>query len=116
MPRSSLWHDAVPTARVPCPDPGVGRDSLWKFGEPMIGQLVFAGRDREVVLTLTDSLCWEGGDTAELDRIREAFPLEPEPDLPNLLVGRHALFQAAERMGAEVTLPKLPRREPAGQL
>jgi len=80
----------------------------------MIGQLIFPRRDREVVtLTLTDGLLWEGGDTAELDRVREAFPLTPEPDLPNLLVGRHALFQAAERMGAEVMLPKLPRREPA---
>jgi len=79
----------------------------------MIGQLIFPRCDREVTLTLTDTLRWDGDDSVELSQIREAFPLEPEPDLPNLLVGRHALFQAAERLGAKVMLPRLPRREPA---
>ncbi len=80
----------------------------------MIGQLVFPRRDREVTLTLCDNLCWDGDDSAELAQIREAFPLESEPDLPNQWVGRHALFQAAERLGARVNLPRLPRRDPVG--
>ena len=78
----------------------------------MIGQLIFPRSDREITLTLSDSLSWDGDDVAELERIREAFPLEAEPDLPNQWVGRHALFQAAERLGARVNVPRLPRRDP----
>ena len=79
----------------------------------MIGQLIVPLRGRKVTLTLSDTLGWDGDDAGELERIREAFPLEAEPDLPNQWVGRHALFQAAERFGGEVALPRLPRREPA---
>ncbi|MEE9405125.1 MAG: hypothetical protein V3V20_09540 [Algisphaera sp.] len=78
----------------------------------MIGQLIYSADGSEISVTLSDDLVWESADADALRDVRDAFPLEPDPELPNLLIGRHVLYQAAERLNGRVSLPPLPRRDP----
>ena len=78
----------------------------------MIGQLTFEHDGTRVTATLDDDLRWGDADAGVLDRLDGAFYAEPVPGLPNLLIGRHLLYQAAARLDGAVTLPTLPRREP----
>jgi hypothetical protein len=71
----------------------------------MIGQLTFWIGTRQHTAALTDGLDWSCDDPAIEQELSETFPAEPAEDVPNLVVGRHLLYQTASRLGGRVEVP-----------
>ncbi len=71
----------------------------------MIGQLTFWVSTKRHTATLSEQLAWECDDPQMTDYLRETFPVHTAEGLSNLAVGRHALYQTAERLGGRVQVP-----------
>jgi hypothetical protein len=71
----------------------------------MIGQLKFRVGSQEYTATLTDDLHWVCDDANVQQDLDEAFPAYPSDDTPELVVGRHLLYQTASRLGGRVEVP-----------
>lgn len=71
----------------------------------MIGHLVFWVGTKRHTVTLQDNLRWACDDMDLSRELNETFPGEPVEDMPNLVVGRHLLYQTAERVGGRVEVP-----------
>lgn len=76
----------------------------------MIGQLIFWNAARRHTATLTDHLDWTCDDPAVADELNRNFPGHADEEMSNLVVGRHLLYQTAERLGGKVHVPL--RRRP----
>ena len=71
----------------------------------MIGQLTFWVSTKLHTATLTEQLAWDCEDPEVMTYLRETFPVQTAEGLTNLAVGRHALYQTAERLGGRVQVP-----------
>lgn len=76
----------------------------------MIGQLTFWVSTKRHTATLSEQLAWECNDPQITDYLNETFTVHTAEGLSNLAVGRHALYQTAERLGGRVQVPA--RRKP----
>ncbi len=83
----------------------------------MIGQLTFFVGRQPFTATLTDDLRWTCDNDAIQHELSETFPAQPTDDVPNLVVGRHVLYQTASRLGGHVMVPSrrpgVPALQPA---
>ena len=71
----------------------------------MIGNLTFQVGRQRYTATLTDDLHWSCDDAAVQQELTETFPAEPSDEVPNLVIGRHLLYQTASRLGGRVDVP-----------
>lgn len=71
----------------------------------MIGQLTFWVSTQRHTATLSEQLAWQCDDAQISEYLGETFPVNPAEGLSNLAVGRHALYQTAERLGGSVQVP-----------
>lgn len=71
----------------------------------MIGQLIFWVGPKRHTATLTDDLSWQCDDPEVARELSDTFPGETAEDVPNLVVGRHLLYQTASRLGGRVEVP-----------
>jgi len=71
----------------------------------MIGQLTFWVSTKRHTATLSEQLDWQCDDSTIADYLRETFPVHTAEGLSNLAVGRHVLYQTAERLGGRVQVP-----------
>lgn len=74
----------------------------------MIGQLVFWVDSKRHTATLSDDLQWHCEDPNVTQELSETFPTEQAEGLPNVVVGRHLLYQTASRLGGRVEVPTGP--------
>lgn len=77
----------------------------------MIGQLTFWVGPQRHTATLTDDLAWQSDDARVTRELSDTFPAEPAEDVPNLVVGRHLLYQTASRLGGRVEVPSRRRAD-----
>lgn len=82
----------------------------------MIGQLTFRVSAQGHTATLNDELQWVAEEPAITDYLTRTFPARPDADLPNLVVGRHLLYQTAERLGGSVVIPTRRTRQQKPEL
>lgn len=71
----------------------------------MIGQLTFRVSTKRHTVTLSEDLAWQCDDTDITRYLSKTFPIHMAEGLSNLAVGRHALYQTAERLGGSVHVP-----------
>ncbi|MEM1108063.1 MAG: hypothetical protein AAGH99_05150 [Planctomycetota bacterium] len=71
----------------------------------MIGQLTFWVAARRHTATLNEHLTWQCDDSAIAAYLEKTFPVHAAEGLSNLAVGRHGLYQTAERLGGRVHVP-----------
>ena len=71
----------------------------------MIGELIFWIGTRRYSAALTEDLRWVCEDTSVQQELSETFPVETSDEVPNVVVGRHLLYQTASRLGGRVELP-----------
>ncbi|MEM8737593.1 MAG: hypothetical protein AAGG38_03835 [Planctomycetota bacterium] len=71
----------------------------------MIGQLIFWQDTQRHTATLQDDLTWtcEAADIAS--HLNQTFPGRTLQDIPDLVIGRHLLYQTAERLSGRVEVP-----------
>lgn len=72
----------------------------------MIGQITYWVSDQRHLATLNDDLKWVAENASIADYLTNTFPAYPDADLPNVVVGRHLLYQTAERLGGSVRVPQ----------
>ena len=77
----------------------------------MIGQLIFWVGTKRHTATLSDDLDWQCDDPEVSRELTETFPGEASEEVPNLVVGRHLLYQTASRLGGRVEVPTRRRAE-----
>ena len=65
---------------------------------------------RDSTVTLSEGLQWQCDDHDMAQELAETFPAYPTDGLSSLAIGRHLLYQTAERLGGQV---KIPLRTPA---
>jgi hypothetical protein len=70
----------------------------------MIGTLHLSQGSHPRQAELTDDLIWVSDDADLQDRLNRIVPGEPADDLPATVIGRHMLYQAAERLNGRVTV------------
>ena len=80
----------------------------------MIGQLIFWVGTQRHTATLTEDLIWQCDDESVEAELTQTFPAHPAEDVPNLVIGRHLLYQTAQRLGGRVEVPS--RRPSKAQL
>lgn len=78
----------------------------------MIGQLIFWVGPHRHTATLADDLSWQCDDPEVTRELAETFPGEAAEDVPNLVVGRHLLYQTASRLGGRVEVPTRRANKP----
>lgn len=78
----------------------------------MIGKLIYSQGETMYTASLTHDLIWVSDDDPTQDKLNRLFPGEVVEDLPSTVLGRHMLYQAAERLNGQVTIP----RDPIGQV
>lgn len=71
----------------------------------MIGQLTFWVSTKRHTATLSEQLAWQCDDAQISEYLCETFPVHTAEGISNLAVGRHALYQTAERLGGRVQVP-----------
>jgi len=71
----------------------------------MIGHLVFWIGTKRHTAGLDETLAWSCDDPGVADELNQTFPGEPAQGTPNIVVGRHLLYQTAERVGGRVEVP-----------
>lgn len=82
----------------------------------MIGQLTFRVSAQDHTATLDDDLQWSAAEPAIAEYLTQTFPARPDADLPNFVVGRHLLYQTAERLGGKVVIPARRRQKKKPEL
>ncbi len=69
----------------------------------IIGELALEFNGRHCQAMLTDELAWDCDDSELADYLNALFPIDTDsPTVGGLVM--HTLYQAAERLGAEVTM------------
>ncbi len=68
----------------------------------MIGSLDYWDGPRRRSASLDETLVWRSVDDATAARLNEQFPGTLDEDVPTVVLGRHLLYQAAERLGGTV--------------
>ena len=73
----------------------------------MIGSLDYWDGPRRLSVSLDDALVWRSVDPALAERMNERFPGKVDEEVPTVVLGRHLLYQAAERLGGTVRVRSL---------
>lgn len=82
----------------------------------MIGQLTFWVSTKRHTVTLSEQLDWQCDDPEITTYLSDTFPVHPAEGLSNLAVGRHLLYQTAERLGGRVQVPTRRKASPKPEL